>query len=246
MIKNLTLEEGRELLQKFLEGEPPGSYRFALLMEEEDGTYTYHPRENQPCYGELRTYHEDEYRPEDLEDPYPETGKAVSLAVGWRDPTEEWVLDALKSYPALADTFASATYHKNGLTFSDCNFMPSYLVWTLVMLRDISDLNASVTKDMDGIIHSALSTHGMVYCNDYIWNSFNVFPLVPEHTEGTLHEGTDYERVELHNLFEQRDTCIMETFPKLNKTNLDVFNAYLKGSNHDNPTKENPVGGGRP
>lgn len=84
----VSYEEGIQHLRAFPlnKGYEPGYY-YALLMEEEDGTYTIVHRTGMPCWGALREYEKgtrpNDPWPEDLMSEYeifPETGKPVAMA----------------------------------------------------------------------------------------------------------------------------------------------------------------------
>src|SRR5215217_2346184 len=84
-------EAGMEHLFSFVNRRDYGGYSYALLMKEDDGSFTSYERTGQPCWGSLRTYGEKSTRPNDpkpgdLLTPdrtFPATGKVEALGVSF-------------------------------------------------------------------------------------------------------------------------------------------------------------------
>lgn len=91
--KTPSLEEGIAHLREYVVRENTGICSYALLMQEEDGTYTLYERTSMPCWGALREY-ECGTRPKDPwpgdlrtdRHIFPKTGNPVAVAARTRCP----------------------------------------------------------------------------------------------------------------------------------------------------------------
>lgn len=173
---SLTYEAGLELIRKFahvLENSY-ASYTWAVLMEEEDGTYSYWERHNNPCYGEMRPYaigylsngpyikdlmpesQRKVHKPGDLFWPFPLTGKPVLLAVpfgpkykAYSDLLEDVILNAeISPWRNVLKGFEVVRNKDgtiSGLVITDTNIEPTVMVNMFRKIKNDVNINQYIS-----------------------------------------------------------------------------------------------------
>lgn len=91
-----SIAEGEDMMRAWLlqPSHLNPSTAWCILMQDGDKV-VFHPRERQPCYGEMRVYTKGEYRPGDLHWPFP-NGTPLKLGVYWN-----WAGGDAKFFEAL-------------------------------------------------------------------------------------------------------------------------------------------------
>lgn len=87
----------RETMQNKYAKASLSGYCYYLVIENQDGTQELVERMGNPCFGELRIYLPNGYRPSDLFWPFPEKGTPVGLGVFWPKvssfTTDKWLME---------------------------------------------------------------------------------------------------------------------------------------------------------
>lgn len=118
------------------------SYAYALVMQEEDETYTVHQVANQPCWGDLRDYigKEEKRRPNDLIYPFP-GGKPIALAAVFRGRSQRLSRRYLTGSDSPFRNILKTD--KDGIVvFPDLNVDSNYLVNCLFAFNHRYDLSS--------------------------------------------------------------------------------------------------------
>lgn len=134
-----------KMLTDFVLQERDAGINFCLLMKDafkREEQLSFHPRFNQPCWGELRPYSEEEYRPGDLHHPFPD-GTPIGLAIQFTWTTKEhlelykyllseespWVLGIEDCELIIKEEIPV------GIVLTDLNIDPTTLVNLLTLLH---------------------------------------------------------------------------------------------------------------
>lgn len=144
-----SLEAGIQKMKEFLSVSTYSGYRntrWCLLMENA-GEFIFHPRDGQPCYGEMRPYVSGEYRPSDLHWPFPD-GTPVRIGVYWdwgkghdrwlekaTNPERNPWRDVVKS----AELIRATDGHITGVIIHDLNVNADTLVSFFLHVRNHYD-----------------------------------------------------------------------------------------------------------
>lgn len=140
-----TIDTLKEFLKtgKYNGGIAEGSYCY-LLVFEQDGKETFHPRFHQPCYGEMRIYRKGGWKPGDLHHPFPD-GKPLGVAIRTiRNVTPAWEY-TFSDDSLWAPVFKNRIIHvrpdspktTNGFLMTDMDFNSDYWFSLLLSLRMI-------------------------------------------------------------------------------------------------------------
>lgn len=187
-----------------------GAYAYCLAMEN-NGEVSFVERIDQPCYGEMRIYDPDGWKPGDLHHPFPD-GNPIGVSVnlkGWKGQLNTEGADFVFSEdslwgPLLKDRFVK-TKDFDGFVMTDCDFDSDYWFGFLLSLRvlpyniarfneykkaSVSPLTAWVAAmqtQLDGkkVVYSPSNRYNMAYPCSFK-NLLNRTPL--SFQGGTFHE----------------------------------------------------------
>lgn len=133
-----------DTLSAFTNKKEQGAYAYCLAMEN-NGEVTFHERLKQPCYGEMRIYNPEGWKPSDLHTPFPE-GNPVGVSVNlhyWKpqfalaDKAGVFSEESLW-WPLLKDRFVK-TDNDDGFVMTDCDFDSDYWFGFLLSIRRMED-----------------------------------------------------------------------------------------------------------
>ena len=181
-VKAESYEQGMEHLYQFAARSYGSHYNYALLMREDDDSFTLYERLGQPCWGSLREYdvgtRPDDTRPGDLVTPdsqFPFTGKVEALSVVFGP--SQLSMSTRDEFNRFTSEYAFNTIHSpwrsilkdielvikddwfNGCVFKDCHIDPTVLAQ---FLRHCATRYSGIPKKWCNIMNSHADINGMV------------------------------------------------------------------------------------